>query len=135
MKPVVRPELRYRRLWFACGVALAVLISIVCWVPMRELPKIESVSDKLEHFVAFGLLAFWFGSIVVRRDLAWLAIALVGFGGLIELGQAAMRLGRQAEFLDLVADAIGVLLGLLLALTPLGRWAFWLETRIARARQ
>jgi VanZ family protein len=82
--------------------------------------------------LAFAMLAFWFGSILVRRDLLWLALALVVFGGLIELAQGMMRMGRHADLLDLVADSVGVVVGLLLALTPLGRWAGFIERLFLR---
>jgi VanZ family protein len=131
LNPVVLPELRYRRLWFGAGVAIALVIAVVCLMPGQKLPDLR-VSDKTEHVVAFAMLAFWFGSIVVRRDLFWLAVALVAFGGLIELAQGAMRLGRHADVHDLYADAIGVAIGLVLALTPLGRWARWLESLVPR---
>lgn len=133
MKPVVLPGLRYRWLWLSLGIAMVLVIAVVCLMPMSQLPSV-SVSDKLEHLLAFGALAFWFGSIVVRRDLPWVGVAAVAFGGLIEIAQSMMGLGRQAEILDLVADAVGVLLGLALVLTPLGRWASWFEARITRAR-
>ena len=55
----------------------------------------------------------------VRADLPWVGVAVVAIGGLIELLQGAMGLGRDAEWLDLVADALGVALGLILVLTPL----------------
>lgn len=133
MKPVVLPELRYRRLWFGVGIAIALAIAVVCLLPGSKLPDVR-VSDKLEHLVAFAMLAFWFGSILVRRDFFWLAVALIAFGGLIELAQGAMRYGREADIRDLLADSIGVLLGLALALTPLGGWARWLESRLGGNR-
>jgi hypothetical protein len=71
----------------------------------------------------------------VRRDFLWLALALLGFGALIELLQGWMGMGRQAEWLDLRADAIGIALGLLLALTSAGRWARWLESGLRKARK
>jgi VanZ family protein len=135
LKPVVLPELRYRRFWFGVGIVIAVAIAVACLVPGGHLPDFSrALSDKTEHFIAFTLLAFWFGSILVRRDLPWLALALVAFGGLIELAQGAMHLGRDAEVVDLVADAVGVAAGLALALTPLGRWARVLERYIDRRR-
>lgn len=126
MKPVVLPELRYRRLWFGVGIAIALVVAVVCLMPGGKLPDVR-VSDKTEHLLAFAMLAFWFGSIVVRRDLLWLALALLAFGALIEVAQGLMRLGRQADVNDVVADGAGILIGLALALTPLGRWARWLE--------
>ena len=132
MKPTVLPELRLRGLWLCVGVAIAVFIATMSLLPSRHLPDVN-VSDKIEHALAFLLLTFWFGSIVVRRDFLWLALALLVFGGLIELVQGWMGLGRRADLLDLCADAIGIAGGLLLALTPLGRWARWLELRFGQA--
>lgn len=131
MNPVVLPELRYRRFWFGAGILIALAIAVVCLMPGSKLPDVR-VSDKTEHLAAFAMLAFWFGSILVRRDLLWLALALLVFGGLIELAQGAMRLGRHADVRDLVADGVGVALGLALALTPLGRWARWLESLVRK---
>ncbi len=127
MNPVVLPELRFRHLWFGFGVVMAVLTAVVCLMPGNNLPDLRGVSDKLEHFAAFALLSFWFSSILVRRDLVWMVLALLVFGGLIEVAQHLMRWGRQGEVLDLVADAGGIVAGMLLALTPLGRWACWVE--------
>ena len=131
MNPVVLPELRYRRLWFCAGLAIALAVLVVCLIPGGKLPDMR-VSDKTEHVAAFVMLAFWFGSILVRRDLFWLALALLLFGGAIELAQGAMRMGRNADIHDLFADGVGILLGLALALTPLGRWARWLESLVGR---
>jgi VanZ family protein len=130
---VIQPELRYRRLWLSGGIAMLLVITVVCLLPSTELPS-TGMSDKTEHFLAFGALAFWFGSIVVRRDLPWVALAAIAFGGLIEIAQSSMGLGRQGDLLDLAADSIGVAIGLLLVLTPLGRWARWCEMRFGRVR-
>lgn len=126
MNPVVLPSLRYRRLWFGTGVAIAIVVAVLSLMPGRHVPDVN-VSDKFKHFAAFAMLAFWFGSILVRRDLSWMVLALLVFGGLIELAQEAMPWGRRAEWHDVVADGVGVAAGLGLALTPLGRWVPWLE--------
>lgn len=131
MNPVVLPELRYRRFWFGAGIVIALAVAVVCLMPGSKLPDVR-VSDKTEHLAAFAMLAFWFGSILVRRDLLWLALALLVFGGLIELAQDVMRLGRHADVRDLLADGVGIALGLALALTPLGRWARWLESLVRK---
>jgi VanZ family protein len=133
LKPVVQPELRFRRWWLSVGVLLVLAITVVCLLPSRDLPKLN-LWDKAEHAIAFGALAFWFGSIVVRPDLPWVGIAVVAFGGLIELAQGALGGGRDAEWGDVAADAVGVALGLALALTPLGRWASWFEAQVAKVR-
>jgi VanZ family protein len=130
---VMQPELRYRRTWLSGGIAMVLIITVVCLLPSTELPS-TGLSDKTEHFLAFGAVAFWFGSIVVRRDLPWVFLAVVAFGALIEVAQSTMGLGRQGDLLDLAADSIGVALGIALVLTPLGRWARWVERQIAKVR-
>lgn len=126
MNPVILPDLRFRHLWFGIGLAMVAAVTVLFLMPGGKLPAVR-LWDKLSHAIVFVALAFWFASILVRRDLVWLVLALVAFGALIELVQAAMRAGRQAEWMDVVADSIGVLIGLSLALTPLGRWAYWIE--------
>ncbi len=127
MNPVVLPELRFRHFWFAMGVVFGLLTAVVCLMPGNNLPDLRGVSDKVEHFAAFALLSFWFSSILVRRDLLWMALLLLVFGGLIEIAQELMRWGRRGELADVAADGGGIVLGMLLALTPLGRWASWME--------
>lgn len=133
MKPVVVPGLRYPRLWIAVGLTVAAAIAVTSLVPSKDLPEIK-VSDKIEHLVAYVALGFCFASVVVRRDWFWLVLALLGFGALIEVAQGLMSFGRSADVWDLVADAAGIAIGLLLALTPLGGWARWLEARLLRVR-
>ncbi|MGN6112089.1 MAG: VanZ family protein [Luteimonas sp.] len=114
MKP-----LRHRGAWLAlwlCGVTVLV---VVCLLPSPDLPNLK-VSDKLEHALAFALLS---GSAVQLFE-RWRALLFVAFGLLalgigIELAQAAFTTTRAMESADVVADGIGIVAGLLVALTPL----------------
>jgi len=133
VNPVLRPELRYRRLWFFVGVLLAAAVTVVCLLPVRDLPSFH-LWDKLEHALAWIALAFWFGSVVVRRDILWVGIALVVLGGAIELLQGWMALGRSADIHDLLADSVGISIGLLLVISPLGRVPAWLESKLFGVR-
>jgi VanZ family protein len=126
VKPILQPGLRFSRTWFAVGVLIAIAIAVVSLMPPSKLPDLR-VSDKFEHALSYFLLAFWFASVIVRRDYLVLVLSLLAFGGAIELVQDWMKLGRQADVLDLAADAVGIALGVALAATPLGRWAQWLE--------
>ncbi|HTQ37367.1 MAG TPA: VanZ family protein [Steroidobacteraceae bacterium] len=132
MTPIILPGLRYRRLWICIGLLLVLAICVVCLAPARDLPKVH-LWDKAQHMIAFGTLAFWFGGIVVRRELLWVAVGVILFGGLIEVAQGTMHLGRDADWHDLAADAFGTVIGVMLALTPLGRWVCWFEALVARA--
>jgi VanZ family protein len=128
--PVLRPALRYGPAWFALGLLLVAGIVVGSLLPTSNLPDLD-VSDKFEHALAYTLLAFWYGSIVGRRALAATFVALLAFGGAMELLQGWMGLGRTADLMDLVANAIGILVGLLLSQTPLGSWAQQFESLFA----
>jgi VanZ family protein len=131
MTQALLPSLRYPRAWFLAGLLIATAITVTSLLPARDLPAL-GISDKIEHAVAYLLLAFWFASVMARRDYVYLVLALLAFGGGIEIAQGLMGLGREADLLDLAADGVGVLAGVALAVTPLGRWAKVIEDLVAR---
>lgn len=92
-------------------VALLLLLVVISWLALRTGPgpEISTGTDKLDHMAAFAALA---ATAVLgwRRPLA-AALALVGYGVLIELLQSQIP-GRTAEVADVLADAIGIGVGL-----------------------
>lgn len=134
MQSIYAAALKYPRMWFGGGLLIATVITVLSLIPPGDLPPM-GVSDKLEHTVAYVVLAFWFASVIARYDYFWLFWCLVAFGGAIELAQGAMQLGRQAEWRDLVADGVGSLIGILLAMTPLGGWTKLIERRLPRGHR
>lgn len=88
---------------------MVVAVFIGCLMPNP--PQIEpSIPqfDKLEHFTAYLVMAAWFAApTVAPRRWFWIAVALVGMGGAIEILQG-MSGYRDAEWLDWVADGAGV---------------------------
>ena len=89
--------------------AVAVLLSIsVLFAPPSDVPSAPPGEDKLVHASLFGLLALtgrWAG---VSR--AVLAAVLVLYGAASEAIQGLI--GRDAAVGDLLADVVGVLVGL-----------------------
>jgi VanZ family protein len=82
--------------------------------------------DKWLHAVTFGFLAVWFGG-QYRSDSYWrIGVGLILFGILIEMCQRMVTY-RSAEWFYLVADAAGIVVGLLLGLTGLGGWSLRVE--------
>ncbi len=74
----------------------------------RHIHRIHE-SDKLLHFLAyFGLAGLATTALRYRRTIILAAIALIAFGGALEILQ--MFTGRDAELLD-EANTIGVLTG------------------------
>jgi VanZ family protein len=115
--------LRFGAVWLSLGWVLLAAIVLTSLLPMPgEMPA----GDKPLHFAVYWLLALWFGSVYRREFHGRIGGLLVCFGFLIECLQAATGY-RSFEWADLLADALGVGLGLLMVATPLGDWLQWAE--------
>lgn len=80
--------------------------------------------DKAQHMIAYAVLMWWFRQAFTRR-MRWFAfLTLLGVGLECIQGLTAYR---YFEYGDMVANALGVTLGLILAATPLGRTLARLE--------
>ena len=107
---------RHRALWRAL---LAALVATVLWLALSPAPPktVDTGWDKANHAMAFAALAFasvW--ALWPRpRTWAWLVLALLAFGGAIEIAQSFLP-PREADCADLLADGVGIAIGLLFAL-------------------
>jgi VanZ family protein len=127
------PELRLARLWWALGWAMVLFIAVSCLEPARYVPN-PHLWDKLEHALAFFGMTFWFGGLVRRGRYPVVAVLMLLFGGGIEIAQGAMRLGRDEDIMDFVADSVGISIASGLLYAGLGTWISWIERFIWRAR-
>lgn len=113
LKPLRRPLL-----WLALWLLAVVTVVVVCLMPPPPLALPQN-SDKVEHFLAYFLLA---GSAVQLfrrgRALAWAGIGLVLMGVGIEIAQGALTQTRMADPADAVANGVGVVAGLATAWSP-----------------
>jgi VanZ family protein len=83
---------------------------IVVWGELTPHPPALDASDKFLHFLAyFGLAGLASTALRHRRAVILAALGLIALGGALEILQ--MFTGRDAEVLDAVANAIGVLSG------------------------
>ena len=94
------------------------VLVIVCLMPSPDLPNLH-VSDKLEHALAFALLAGSAVQLFERRALFAVGIGLLALGIGIEFAQALFTTTRAMEAADVVAGTVGIVAGLAVALTPL----------------
>ena len=87
-----------------------------------RIPLFEG-ADKVVHFMMFFAMAFAY-HIDFRRGkkpvdearlMGWIFVSLSAFGGLIELAQWKMRMGRSGDWYDLLADIAGTVYGIILA--------------------
>lgn len=127
-------QLRLRPLWLAIGWAM---LGAVVFLSLTDSPP-EVVdfplADKLEHLLAYAVLMGWFGQIhtATRSQRTWLA-ALALMGVAIEYLQGWGGV-RHFEPADMLANALGALLGYRLARGPLAGSLARLERRLAGGR-
>ncbi len=94
---------------------VAFSVIVLAWLtqaPSEDLPTVN-LWDKIEHALAFLALALLYGLLFPKARLRAAVAALV-LGAVVEVLQAVLPFGRDAEALDLLADAIGVAAGLIL---------------------
>ena len=88
-------------------------VAVIWWLSLTPQPPHVDFeqSDKVGHFLAYGGTMFWF-CLVYRRPRTRLmyAIAFIAMGIAIEYIQRWTGY-RSFEVYDMVADALGVLLG------------------------
>jgi VanZ family protein len=106
---------RPRQVWL--GLCLFLTL-VICWLAFHPRPPqlAEVAHDKVNHLLAFAALGFT-GALSRRPGWPGMAAvvgALLGFGGFIEMVQTQIP-GRSGEWADVVADAVGVAIGLALA--------------------
>jgi VanZ family protein len=111
-----------RVLWRAL---LAVLLVAITWLALVPAPPkaITTGWDKSNHALAFASLAFSSVWAVWQRprQWGWLVVALLAYGVGIEIAQSFLP-PREADVRDVVADGVGIALGLLVA-WPVARGA------------
>ena len=76
-----------------------------------EFPFMFSGIDKILHLSIFGMLGFCFIAAFPKIKITYYIYILLIYSLLTEILQDEMQWGRSLEFLDLVADTIGFLLG------------------------
>src|SRR3546814_730000 len=130
--PVVAPvtrsrwvkPLRHLPMWLALWIIGIAAVVVVCLLPGQDLPRIP-ISDKIEHALAFAVLAASAVQLFVRGPaLVAVAAGLLALGVGIEFAQAAFTTTRAMELGDVIADAIGIGMGMLVAWTP------WRDVRL-----
>jgi VanZ family protein len=113
-----------RNAYYALALGWAVVILIGTLLPANALPPTPKwdflTFDSLVHAVLFGTQLFLL-LLALRKDpslsltprlVTGAFVTVVVFGGLVEVLQGAMALGRQLDPVDALSNAIGCVLGL-----------------------
>lgn len=125
--------LRYTKRWQVAGLAILLAVLVCALVPpewLRLRLGVRDValqmSDKSLHGMTFVFMTLWFCGQYARSSYWRIAAGLLLFGAFIEICQR-MLVYRDAESLDLLADSVGIAIGLAIAMAGAGGWSLRLE--------
>lgn len=101
--------------FFATAIIITVAIAYLSLMKVPQNQPIFKISDKILHAVAYFVLTFsWLLAFYKKKTIKHLLIAgCVFYGILLEVLQGTLTDYRYAEYLDMVANTIGVLLALI----------------------
>jgi VanZ family protein len=115
---------------FAIGLVAVIVLSLVPNETLREVDFIGN--DKLGHFLAyFVLMAFAVQLQDAQTDWSRAAFGLLLMSIVLEYLQQASGL-RRGDIRDVYANAAGIVLGALTAMTPARSWLLALDKRLSR---
>jgi len=105
-------------LWYRiAAICCAVVIGVFSLVPDEKPPtnSTGSITEQLDHMFAYGILmSFCLLGFGQRFPPAVIALGLLAYGGILELLQYEIP-SRDPEYLDVVANSLGIFAGWVLA--------------------
>lgn len=94
---------------FVCSI---VLTTIMALIPIADVPNPFNLWDKAQHAFVFILLTLT-GSLAYNRNTVTVYVGLILYGTGIEILQSALTTTRFGEVSDLIADVVGVTMGII----------------------
>jgi VanZ family protein len=128
--------LHYSKTWLFLGLFL---LAVIALLSLAQLPapdiQMPTHFDKYEHIAAYAVAAFyWCQLFVKQRDRLLCAFALIALSGTLELAQGFLTQHRSGDWLDLVANTIGVMIGFAACKTIFGETIMRIDQRIRLKR-
>ena len=132
--------LRYARRWQVASLIILLLVLAATLMPAVWFwdDRFNAVSwfediDKWLHGLTFLALAIWFTGLYRKRSYWRIGFGLLAFGLVIEACQRLVSY-RTADWLDVGADAGGIIAGLVIGAVGVGGWCLRAENRLAKRR-
>lgn len=124
-----RNNLRWFKLWSAIG---WLIIAAVIYLSLTPDPiEIDmEYGDKLGHLLAYFVMMLWFSQLYLRRAHVWLASGFIALGIVLEYVQGWSGY-RDFEYMDMLADGIGVIVAWALGGTLLARLMVGFERKFS----
>jgi len=98
-------------------------------LPGPVVADLLSWNDKLEHTGTYFVLMVWFGGLYPRARHPLVAMALLALGIALDLLQG-LTATRSLDVLDIIADGVGLVFGLVLSMSVLEGWCQRVERRL-----
>lgn len=112
---------------YPLGLLIALAIVALSLAPFPEIPAAEDIplADKWTHMVMYGSLTLiiWIQYLRSHQKTNWVKLVIGGilapaaWGGLMELAQAYLTTYRSGDWLDFIANCIGVVIAAILGLS------------------
>lgn len=123
-----RRPLRFGGAWWGIGWLAAVTVVALSLLP--TLGPVLPGGDKLQHALAYFAMTAWFCNLTAPRLHTRVGLRFLAMGGVLELLQGFTGY-RSSEWLDLLADAVGIVLAVLACRGKLGGVLANLDRRLA----
>lgn len=125
--------LRFFNLWLSIG---WLLVLLACYFSLTANPPEFNIEfeylDKLEHFLAYFILMFWFAQLYkISRVRLFYVFFFVSMGVILEILQDLGGI-RFFEYSDMLANTSGVVLAWLITKTRLNNLLLSFEKNIIR---
>ncbi|WP_461305413.1 VanZ family protein [Aureisphaera sp.] len=117
MMKLIKKLLGPRPLFYS-GVLYTLIITVLFLLPAKDIPGMAiRFGDKWAHILVFlllslvWLLAAWLNEWLGTGRIIWVSFWALVYGIIIEVLQGGFFETRSADIWDIVADAIGILIG------------------------
>jgi len=118
--------LRYPWVWMVFGWVLVVGVIYGSVVPSNMLGGNLPFDDEVMHAASYGLLTIWFAGLYARNRHGWVGAFAFMLGVVMEFVQSGLSY-RRFDPEDMVANAIGICIGLIISVLFLAGWCQRLE--------
>ena len=125
--------LRYPLIWWVLGWLLVASVTAGSVLP-GSVVRGFAAADKLVHGGSYLLLMVWFAGLYRRQRHGLIALTLLALGVGLEFVQARLPY-RAFDPVDLLANAAGISLGLVLSVWVLAGWCQRVEQRFLTAER
>ena len=127
------PERRLRHIsvWRSIGYLITLSIVVLSLIPDPERITPFSFSDKFLHVLAYAFSMFWFGLCFKRDKLLIIGAGLIILGIVLEVIQGKPGY-RTMSLYDIIANCLGVFIGLILSFSPVSRSLQYIEKLLIR---